>query len=53
VIQHIVLMKLKVDPLIDERIEVDVPSEGTHMPGIATWYWGTVGASAERPPRRG
>jgi hypothetical protein len=33
-----------VDPLIEERIEVDVPSEGTHMPGIATWYWGTAPA---------
>jgi hypothetical protein len=35
-----------VDPLIEDRIEIDVPSEGTHMPGIATWYWGTAGASA-------
>ena len=33
-----------VDPLIEQRIEVDVPSEGTHMPGIATWYWGTAPA---------
>jgi hypothetical protein len=33
-----------VDPLIEDRIEIDVPSEGTHMPGIATWYWGTAGA---------
>jgi quinol monooxygenase YgiN len=29
-----------VDPLTEARIEVDVPSDGTHLPGIASWYWG-------------
>jgi quinol monooxygenase YgiN len=29
-----------VDPMVDERIELDVPSEGTHLPGPSTWYWG-------------
>ena len=29
-----------VDPLTEARIELDVPSDGTHLPGIATWYWG-------------
>jgi hypothetical protein len=32
-----------VDPLIEERIEIDIPTEGTHLPGLATWYWGTAG----------
>jgi Stress responsive A/B Barrel Domain len=30
-----------VDPITDDRIEIDVPLEATHMPSIATWYWGT------------
>jgi hypothetical protein len=29
-----------VDPLTEERIELAVPSEGVHMPTVATWYWG-------------
>jgi Stress responsive A/B Barrel Domain len=29
-----------VDPLTEDRIELDVPSEGTHLPRIAAWYWG-------------
>ncbi len=28
------------DALVDERIELDVPSEGTHLAGPSTWYWG-------------
>jgi quinol monooxygenase YgiN len=30
-------------PLTDDRIELDVPSEGTHLPTAATWYWGIAG----------
>ena len=34
-----------VDPLTEERIELDVPSEGTHMPSMLTWYWGSTPAA--------
>jgi hypothetical protein len=33
-----------VDPLTEERIEIDVPVDGSHQPSIsaAGWYWGTT-----------
>jgi quinol monooxygenase YgiN len=31
-----------VDPLTEERIELDIPSEGTHAPSVLTWYWGSA-----------
>ena len=34
-----------VDPLTEERIELDVPSEGTHVPSMLTWYWGSTPAA--------
>jgi len=29
-----------VNPITEERIELDVPSEGTHLPTRASWFWG-------------
>jgi Stress responsive A/B Barrel Domain len=31
-----------VDPLTEERIELDVPSDGTHGPSVLSWYWGSA-----------
>ena len=31
-----------VDPLTEERIELDVPSDGTHAPSALSWYWGSA-----------
>jgi quinol monooxygenase YgiN len=31
-----------VDPLTAERIELDIPSEGTHVPSAFSWYWGSA-----------
>ena len=34
-----------VDPLTEERIELDIPSDGTHVPSVASWYWGATVAA--------
>jgi hypothetical protein len=31
-----------VAPLTEDRIELDIPSDGTHLPTIASWYWGVA-----------
>jgi hypothetical protein len=31
-----------VDPLTEDRIELDIPSDGTHVPSVLTWYWGAA-----------
>ena len=31
-----------VDPLTEERIELDIPSDGTHVPSVLAWYWGSA-----------
>ena len=31
-----------VDPLTEERIELDIPSDWTHVPSVLTWYWGSA-----------
>jgi hypothetical protein len=36
-----------VAPLTEERIELDVPSDGAHLPTTATWYWGIASALEE------
>lgn len=30
-----------IDPVTEERIDIDVPTEGSHRPdrALATWYW--------------
>jgi Stress responsive A/B Barrel Domain len=33
-----------VAPLTEDRIELDVPSDGAHLPTNATWYWGIASA---------
>jgi quinol monooxygenase YgiN len=31
-----------VAPLTEERIELDIPTDGTHVPSVASWYWGAT-----------
>lgn len=31
-----------VAPLTEDRIELDIPSDGAHLPTVASWYWGVA-----------
>jgi hypothetical protein len=35
-------LRNEIPGLTEDRIELDIPSDGTHLPAIASWYWGVA-----------